>query len=173
MEAKGRFKTRYVVTQRTDGKFLVDVIDSFSGGYLFEDKLFEMDVCKNCLTTLSGKYPNDNLFNFYNFELSQFIERYNTQHTRRPIHTPSSMPKNDYSSDWDSLSNELRDNANFCCSKCDDDFSDKKQLLHVHHKDGVKWNNSLDNLAVLCIFCHSKELGHGKLKYSNQYKMSA
>ena len=38
MDNSGRFE-RYVVTQRTDGKFLVDVVDRMSGRYIQEDKL--------------------------------------------------------------------------------------------------------------------------------------
>ena len=44
MEEERRFKSRYVVTQRTDGKFLIDIIDKISGKYHFEDKLYELDV---------------------------------------------------------------------------------------------------------------------------------
>ena len=96
MELNGRLKVRYVVTQRTDGKFLIDLIDKYSGAYSQSDRLCEMDVCKNCLSKLSKIYPADTIFNFNQFSLNQFIKKYNTQHTKKPIHTPKSMPKNEY-----------------------------------------------------------------------------
>lgn len=32
----------------------------------------------------------------------------------------------------------------------------KNKLFHIHHKDGNRQNNLLDNLAVLCVKCHCK-----------------
>ena len=170
MEKKGRFNSRYVVTQRTDGKFLIDLIDVFSGRYHEQDKLCEMDVCKNCLNKLSNIYPVDAIFNFNQFSLNKFIKKYNTQHVKKPIYTPKSMPENEYSKDWPEISSKLRQQANFKCSKCSLDCSQNKGSLHVHHKDGCKWNNNLNNLQVLCINCHSEEPGHNKLKYSKTYR---
>ena len=80
MELNGRLKVRYVVTQRTDGKFLIDLIDKYSGAYSQSDRLCEMDVCKNCLSKLSKIYPADTIFNFNQFSLNQFIKKYNTQY---------------------------------------------------------------------------------------------
>ena len=45
----------------------------------------------------------------------------------------------------------------------------EKNLLQVHHKDGVKWNDSRENLVVLCLVCHSNEPGHNKMKKTKQY----
>ena len=173
MEARGRFKSRYVVTQRTDGKFLIDLIDAFSGKYHEQDRLYEMDVCKNCLSKLSRTYTTDPLFTFHQFSLSDFISKYNTKHIKKPIYTPKNLPKNEYSSNWNKLSRELREKANWMCSKCRGDFHQDKSNLHVHHKDGCKWNETLENLEVLCINCHSKEPGHAKLKYKNRKKNAA
>lgn len=166
MELKGRFKSRYVVTQRTDGKFLIDLIDTFSGKYHEQDILYDMDVCKNCLSKLSRKYPNDSLFNFQNFRISEFIDKYNTNHLRKPTHTPKSLPKNEYTSNWNELSKSLRQQANYICSSCNSSYIHNKHALHVHHKDGCKWNNLLGNLQVLCQNCHSQQPGHAKLNFN-------
>ena len=99
-----------MVTQRTDGKFLIDLIDVFSGKYHEQDKLYTMDVCKNCLAKLSKTYADDQLFNFHQFSLS-FITKYNTKHIKKPIYTPKTLPKNEYSGNWDKLSRELRSKA--------------------------------------------------------------
>ena len=170
MELNGRLKVRYVVTQRTDGKFLIDLIDKYSGAYSQSDRLCEMDVCKNCLSKLSKIYPADTIFNFNQFSLNQFIKKYNTQHTKKPIHTPKSMPKNEYPKTWFRTSKVLREQKNYKCTECHKDYRNDKGNLHVHHKDGCKWNNNLNNLEVLCIHCHSKKPGHAKLKYSKNYR---
>ena len=169
MELNGRLKVRYVVTQRTDGKFLIDLIDKYSGAYSQSDRLCEMDVCKNCLSKLSKIYPADTIFNFNQFSLNQFIKKYNTQHTKKPIHTPKSMPKNEYPKTWFRTSKVLREQKNYKCTECHKDYRNDKGNS-VHHKDGCKWNNNLNNLEVLCIHCHSKKPGHAKLKYSKNYR---
>ena len=67
--------------------------------------------------------------------------------------------------DTANVSKKLREEANYICDNCKSDCKNNKHLLHVHHKDGVKWNNNLDNLEVLCAACHFKKPGH-----KNSYK---
>lgn len=165
MEKEKRFKSRYVVTQRLDGYFLIDIIQKNTGTYYEENKLYKLDICKNCLSTLKTSYPNDSMFNFKNFNIKDFIKRYNTKHIKKPSHTPRSIPKDQYSKNWSKISKNLREEANYICDNCKSDCKNNKHLLHVHHKDGVKWNNNLDNLEVLCATCHFKKPGH-----KNSYK---
>ena len=47
----------------------------------------------------------------------------------------------------------LRHYENKCCKCGIDDFL----VLEVHHKDRNRENNVLDNLAILCANCHTKE----------------
>ena len=70
------------------------------------------------------------------------------------------MPRDEYGLQWGKISKDIRKRAGYRCSKCQKDFSNNKQLLHVHHKDGVKWNHHTNNLKVLCFHCHKKEPGH-------------
>lgn len=41
------------------------------------------------------------------------------------------------------------------CSRCGYDQDEK--MLDVHHKDGDRSNNQLENLEVLCLWCHALE----------------
>ena len=160
MESENMFKSRYVVTQRVDGEFEIDIINKMTGHYHFENELFPLDICKNCLTLLKTKYPKDPIFNFSNFSIDSFIKTYNTRHVKRPIHTPQTMPRDEYGTDWKKISNTIRKRADFICSDCNTDFSNNRGFLHVHHIDGVKWNNNSQNLKVLCADCHEKQPGH-------------
>lgn len=163
MDNNGRF-ARYVVTQRADGYFLIDILERYSGRFLSEDQLYNMQVCKNCLKALNKHYPKDSLFHgIRQFEISKFIQKYNTKHKKKPEFTPHTLPKNKYPENWPKLSLRIREDAGFICSKCNEDFNGKKSLLHVHHIDGFKWNSDPKNLEVLCINCHSEEPGHQKL----------
>lgn len=47
-----------------------------------------------------------------------------------------------------------RDNS--MCQICGTYVSSKGVIGHVHHIDGYKENNELDNLILLCIHCHGK-----------------
>jgi hypothetical protein len=39
-----------------------------------------------------------------------------------------------------------------------------KDLLHVHHINGVKSDNSEMNLRVLCQYCHGEQPNHEHMK---------
>lgn len=165
MEKKGRFE-RYVVTQKLDGLFKVDIIDRLSGNYIIKDEYKKMHVCKVCIKNLQEKYTNDETIIFPpNFSLRKFIEKHNTRHTKKPKHTPETLPENVYTDDWEKVSKQKRELANWTCSKCNKSFVNNKSQLHVHHKNGIRNDNNGSNLAVLCKKCHSQEPGHQKLNY--------
>ena len=80
---------------------------------------------------------------------------------------------NAYPQTGDQLVLELREKNQYCCYKCKVDLNKNKSLLHVHHLNGRKDDNSKSNLIPLCVVCHSRQNGHSfmrefyKKKYSN------
>ena len=100
MKRSNRYE-RYVVTTRTDGKFIVN----FLVGNWYRDKKEEVErrlyVCKNCLSRLNYNgyrrrgYSGQNAIRNY-FDLRAFFKRYDSQITREPTHTdltgPHSIP---------------------------------------------------------------------------------
>lgn len=161
MWKQGRSK-RYVVSTRTDGVF--PVVAKYRVSARVEEALRPMNVCKNCLTLLRAKYPKDRqLWTYEQFRLSEFFDGYSTEHTKLPVHSDKTAPEDAYSDDWSVVSRTYRELNGWKCERCGGDFSLRQNLLHVHHKDHQKWNNSYENLEALCWTCHLAEPGHGQM----------
>jgi hypothetical protein len=169
MTAKGRFQ-RYVVSTRTDGIFNYNLINSNGLEAKKEEKL---DVCKNCLKALNyNNYLEDYAKAFKMFDLDEFFIRFTCSPIQiTPLETDRTAPLSIYPSDWNKMSTEYKNNANWTCGKCNSSFQDERsKFLHCHHKNGNTYDNRPSNIEVLCIRCHSKEAYHGTMKESRHYK---
>ncbi len=169
MRRSGRLHSRYVVTVRTDGKFVVNLIPQGPAKRLGERKreqvLVDMTVCKNCLRRTGYKgYPNNSDAIFNNFNFAVFLKEYDSGVTELPLHTDESMPINEYSENQKALSDLIRHNRNYRCTQCGNDFTQAKEFLDLHHIDGARNNNNLNNLKVLCVVCHSEQPHHQHMK---------
>lgn len=51
-------------------------------------------------------------------------------------------------------------------------WQNKKLTLELHHKDGNRYNNLIDNLQILCPNCHSLISNHARIKTIKIKKMS-
>lgn len=52
--------------------------------------------------------------------------------------------------------------------RCGSDLNTESKLLHAHHINGNKSDNSRSNLRALCADCHKKQPHHGHLYVSNK-----
>ncbi|EAQ53527.1 HNH endonuclease signature motif containing protein [Vibrio sp. 10N.222.49.A3] len=73
-----------------------------------------------------------------------------------------------YAGNWREMSISYRASQQYCCEQCRVSLVTRKTLLHTHHIDGVKSNNSVRNLMALCKECHSKQPNHGNIKLSEE-----
>lgn len=160
MRANNRFE-RYTVTNSLKGSFSVYGITKEKQ----EMKgIARLNVCKNCMKELNYKgYTNltnsmrNELVTLFNFE--EFFSTYSSLFKHVPAKHAEGV-EGGYSNDWAKISSALRQDKEFTCQHCTVNLSSNKSLLHVHHKNGVKNDNKLSNLIVLCADCHRKEPFH-------------
>ena len=49
------------------------------------------------------------------------------------------------------------ENADNCCEMCGQSFKSDARLRQIHHIDYNKRNNDINNLELLCFWCHWQE----------------
>jgi hypothetical protein len=168
MRADNRYD-RYVVTNRKDGLFLVDAEDGFRGHT--EEIEAPLQVCRNCLKELDYKQydrqpPSQKKQVWRSFSIEEFFAEFSTHFLAKPKYTDNSFPSGGYTSDWEAISTRTREAVHWICEECGVDLKCHKSLLHVHHKNGIKSDNSPNNLETLCAVCHGEEPAHGRMHVS-------
>ena len=164
MKSKGRFE-RYIVTQRQDGKFKVDWKD-FDTGEMGEVEA-ELKVCKNCLTSLNYNNYKDKKIErntiWTNFAIDSFLRDYSTFFPSKPSRTENTALIDRYVRDWQNISKITRERRRWTCECCGLTLLRNTSYLHVHHRSGVKTDNTDGNLEVLCALCHTKRPYHNHM----------
>ncbi|MCX4136776.1 HNH endonuclease [Paraburkholderia sp. SEWSISQ10-3 4] len=172
MRRNSRFD-RYVVANGESGKFLVNVIEND-----IRTQHVRLNVCQNCLAHIHWngfdmKTPRPTRGALVStFALPDFFKKYPRDlMSVRPKYTFDTAPLNDYTHDWAEVSERTKRERGYRCGTCRTMLrqSDSK-FLHVHHRNGQKYDNSDINLDVLCIRCHAEEPMHGHMKNLPEYK---
>jgi len=157
---------RYVVTNRTDGFFLVDAEDYLSGET--DEIEAPLKVCRNCLRELNyeqydRQMPSQKKEIWRSFSIGDFFDAHTTDFLVKPKYTDATYPSGGYTNNWVETSLKFREAANWSCQRCRVDLSEHKSFLHVHHRNGVKSDNLPNNLEVLCALCHRDEPAHRQM----------
>lgn len=163
---------RYVVSRRTDGKFLVNIFNVLTRQYDQKGIYKDMNVCKNCLMALSYHgYANhsQDVSIYKDFDLQEFFDEFkSSQFNYTPSNFAETAPEEGYTDNFAELSRAIRRSNNWHCSICNIDLTNDKGFLHVHHKNGIKSDNSLRNLESICIGCHAEQPGHERMSFALQ-----
>lgn len=156
---------KYVATNNTSGNFFITGIDSVTNE--LKDAVVRLKVCQHCLSKLNYKnYKSNKSSVFSAFSLEEFFTEYQPLFKHQPKRKAGNAKDDNYTKDWQNISKEYRASVGWGCEKCGVILNDHKSLLHTHHKNGVKGDNSATNLAALCILCHSEEPNHGHMAKS-------
>lgn len=159
MEERGRYE-RYVVTTRTGPEFPISGRDE-TGGVVEGDA--RLMVCKNCLKFLRYRgYTGGSGPIWRGFILADFYDEYSTFFPRMP--TRWAGTRDGYADNWEQVSREHREGSSWTCEECHVQLDDARDLLHVHHRNGVKSDNSKSNLKSVCLLCHKREPQHGHMR---------
>lgn len=159
MRNDGRYDS-YFVTNDINGKYLVKGKSKITKGEV--EGVAELGVCMNCLEVLNYKGYADKNYNerneiFQNLRLSEFFETYSSYFKYYPTQKTSI---GSYTQDWKQISRQYRQTQNYTCEQCGVDLNQYKWLLQTHHINGVKTDNSSNNLRALCLGCHKKQPKH-------------
>ncbi len=163
MRKKNRYE-RYVMTTSTRPTFPVSGVDREKHSIAVNGKA-ALSICKNCLKFLRYKgYTGGNSVVWRDFSLVEFYEIYQTFFPVMPRRWAGSQEG--YAEKWEEISKRFRESKSWTCEACRVDLSDEKRLLHTHHKNGVKSDNSLANLKAVCCSCHRREPHHEHMRVS-------
>lgn len=157
MKSDGRFE-RYHINQNKENLFQIV-------GNNNEIANTPLLVCIKCLQQLNYKNYNHSRNNQStirkNFDFNEFLQEYTTNFNELPNYV--GQDKGGYTSDWVSISTLYRASKNYTCENCGVNLTNRKGLLHTHHKNGVTHDNRPSNLKAVCVLCHYDEPHHGHM----------
>jgi len=157
---------RYIVMNKLTGIFPIAGTNQLTWKY--KEGETRLKVCQNCLVHLNYSNFTSNRSAVLNeFNLEKFFSTYSSFFSHLP-NSSNEQGVEKYSDDWKQVSSEYRKSQQFICSHCSVNLSTQAHLLHVHHINGVKGDNSASNLTALCADCHRKEPYHGHLFVSRE-----
>lgn len=161
MKRANRYE-RYVATTRLDGFFTIEDAGDWSDSPRTAD--VRLRVCQFCVGRLNYKNAGFSRASrariAETFSISHFFSHYSTCFQHAPVALAKAASIG-YTMDWGEVSRRAREAAQYCCSQCGVDLQSTRRLCDVHHRNGVKSDNSDSNLQVLCRDCHRKQPKHG------------
>lgn len=176
MIEQGRYKKRYVVATRDDGKFSIQKVH----GENITKSEEALDVCQQCLDELRYRSFTLQLGRIeraaavQSFSLKSFFDEFGKSCVwAMPKFDAVHAPANIYSPQFYRISKALKQQRGYRCEKvdCRVDLSHpaNRRFLHAHHIDADKSDNHPSNIRLVCIRCHAMEFQHAHVKENPDY----
>jgi hypothetical protein len=176
MIEKGRYKKRYVVATREDGKFSIQRIR----GEVTIKSDEALDVCQRCLDELSYKSFSLRMPSFQraeivrSFSLKSFFDEYGKSCVWAiPKFDAVHAPTNIYSTQFYRIAKNLKEKRGYRCEEADCRIElsrpADRRFLHAHHVDADKSDNHPTNIRLFCIRCHAEQFQHSHLRDNPDY----
>lgn len=178
MVEEGRYKKRYVVATRDDGKFSIQRIRN-EAAVKSEETL---DVCQHCLDELHyqsfsrrSSTPVRNEI-VRNFSLRKYFEEFGRSCVWAiPKFDAVHAPTNIYSHHFYGIAKAIKAKRGYRCEgpDCRIDLSEPEdqRFLHAHHIDADKSDSHPTNIKLLCIRCHAGQFQHAHMKDNPDYSI--
>lgn len=153
-----KWKRNLRKTNRNDGKFTYPLFWRDGNEYRPElrDGGRPLYLCQNCAKQIRRHGIDASIANF---DVQNFLnqEQLGSSFGDLSFTSDYDLIPNVYSSDWPQISRRFKEVRNWTCEKCYQNLNQARKLLHAHHRDRNKANNSVFNLQALCIRCHARE----------------
>lgn len=159
---------KYRISSKTDGKFHFKVVDDKSKEVIEEKNNLELEFCGYCMRVYRNKFNKGktdfNLESFLSTNLSGFFRDPTFKYDYDDI-------PNLYTHNWKELATKYKKQKRHICESCQWQPKSEKdeKYIHAHHIDGLKYNNKLDNIKILCIHCHADQDDHSHMKKLPDY----
>jgi hypothetical protein len=124
-------------------------------------------VCIDCLRTLNWQGMQSDLPEALqqhieqHFDLKDFDQLYPTTlplHTYQQLWTSERL--NTYTSDWPEVAEYVKTYSRWICTACQRSFAHHRSQLWVDHLNGLKYDNTIGNLRVMCQSCRKEHALH-------------
>ena len=153
-------KHRYKMASRVDGLFAYTIYrdNELHKEFKGEDRT-RLKLCFNCKKLFNEQ--QDEPFDLEKFILSN--DNFSALGTTYEYEYQD-VP-NQYSKDWEKISELRKKQKKWKCEICQIDLSAKKhrKFLHGHHIDGNRANSTSKNIEILCIKCHAEKPHHAHM----------
>ena len=130
----------------------------------------ELKVCLNCCKEFPKVYEFfgaqknrmwDKEYIVKKFRMPEFFDEFGIIDLPPSVHPGG---RDGYGRNWPKVSRQRKEKAGWRCQDCHEDFTHDTKSIDVHHISGVKSDNSLANLEVVCRACHAKKPGHEHMR---------
>ncbi|MEC7120740.1 MAG: hypothetical protein VXW65_12675, partial [Pseudomonadota bacterium] len=126
-------------------------------------------ICPDCLATLAWHGYSPTLSEDIqqhiqqSFDLIDFYQQYPSMLSLpeyQSLRREDGQRPNTYTDDWPEIAHYVRDYSCWICASCQRNYTTQRDQLQVEHVNGLKYDNTIGNLYVICRDCQQQRSDH-------------